>query len=181
MAMRWTWLWLVASAYAGKTTDCPILGATFPAPTGLSKDPSFLSATELLTSRLNEAIDNGTLPSTSLALQVFSGQENSSSFGFYLTDEAIASGTVGVNAVDEDTVFRIGSISKLWTMFLYMTAGGTKYFNEPVSKYVPELRIKCNSTDAGCAMDHVQWNDVTIGELASHQAGILRDCMVPTG
>jgi CubicO group peptidase (beta-lactamase class C family) len=126
--------------------------------------------------KLREAIDNGSLPSTSFSVQVFSGQENHSAFSFSHTDDGIAHGSVGVQEVNEDSVFRIGSISKVWTMFLYMTLNGTKYFHDPVSQYVPELRTNHKAKHTKDAIDHVQWHDVTIGELASHQAGILRDC-----
>lgn len=174
--MRSLWLLgsLALSINAQKTTPCPILGAAYPAPTALSNDPLFLNATEKLTLQLNEAIENGTLPSISIAVQVFNKEENAA-FGFYHTDDA-AVGSSGVQMVDEDTMFRIGSISKLWTMFLYMTLEGTRYFHEPVSKYIPELRVNYNSTQEANVVDHVQWGDVTIGELASHQAGIARDC-----
>lgn len=85
---------------------------------------------------------------------------------------------MGVREVDENTVFRIGSNSKLWTMLLYMTFNGTKYFEEPDTKYVPELRWNIlNHTTGVDEIDAVRWEDVTIGQLASHQAGIARDCM----
>jgi CubicO group peptidase (beta-lactamase class C family) len=174
-------LWMLGSlalvAKAQKPTGCPILGPAYPAPTALSKDPLFLSTAEKLTAQLNEAIENGTLPSISIAVQVFSGEEDDAAYGFYHTDEVVKTGSVGVREVDEDTIFRIGSVSKLWTMFLYMTLKGTRYFHEPVAKYVPELRVKYDATQAANAIDYVPWSEVTIGELASHQAGIARDCM----
>jgi CubicO group peptidase (beta-lactamase class C family) len=176
MRSLWSLCLLAVSVKTQKTADCPLLGPAFPAPTALSRDPLFLKTTEQLTSQLNVAIENGTLPSISFAVQIFSSLEDDSAFGFYHTDEPVKNGTVGVQTVDENTVFRIGSISKVWTMFLYMTMGGTKYFHEPISKYVPELRASHNRTQAQDSIDHVRWSDVTIGELASHQAGILRDC-----
>ncbi|CAG8382869.1 unnamed protein product [Penicillium salamii] len=169
------WLLLLASAHAHGTTVCPLLGPAFPAPTALSKDETFLSATEGLTSKLHKAIDNGDLPSISFALQIFNGQEPNSAFSFYHTDEIIKFGNVGVNEVDENTIFRIGSISKLWTMFLYMTFGGIRHFHEPITKYIPELRANQGSSKSSNAIDQVQWEDVTIGELASHQAGVLNN------
>jgi CubicO group peptidase (beta-lactamase class C family) len=171
-----SFLLLAATVNSQKPADCPLFGPAFPAPTNLSKNPLFLKRTEDLTANLTRAIENGDLPSISFAVQIFSSQEDQSAFGFYHTDKPVQVGTVGVQEVDEDTVFRIGSVSKLWTMFLYMTLGGTKYFNEPISKYVPELRARKHQTQTKDLLDHVQWSDVTIGELASHQAGILRDC-----
>lgn len=178
MRVLWTLSALALSAEAIKTTGCPLLGPAFPAPTALSEDPTFLSKAEELTSKLNGAIEDGSLPSISFAVQVFSSEEDDSAFGFYHTDDPIKVGSVGVREVDEDTIFRIGSISKLWTMFLLMTLGGTRYFHEPVSKYVPELRTRYSPAQTKDKINYLQWSDVTIGELASHQAGLTRDCMM---
>jgi CubicO group peptidase (beta-lactamase class C family) len=176
MRSSWVISFLALGANAQTVSECPLLGPAFPAPTALSKSDIFLRATESLTLQLKEAIDNESLPSTSFSVQVFSGQENHSAFSFSHTDGGVVNGSVGVREVNEDSVFRIGSISKLWTMFLYMTLNGTKYFQHPVSQYVPELRTNHKAKHTKDAIDRVQWHDVTIGELASHQAGILRDC-----
>ncbi|KAJ6007095.1 hypothetical protein N7499_000759 [Penicillium canescens] len=175
MRSSWVISFLALGANAQTISECPLLGPAFPAPTALSKSDIFLRATESLTLQLKEAIDNGSLPSTSFSVQVFSGQENHSAFSFSHTDGGVVNGSVGVQEVNEDSVFRIGSISKLWTMFLYMTLNGTKYFQDPVAQYVPELRTNHKAKHTRDAIDYVQWHDVTIGELASHQAGILRD------
>ncbi|OQD87713.1 hypothetical protein PENANT_c005G04254 [Penicillium antarcticum] len=173
MRLSWVLSILALGANAQKASECPLQGPAFPAPTALSKSRVFLKAAESLTLHLKEAIHNGSLPSTSFSVQVFSGQESHSAFTFSHTDDGVANGSVGVQEVTEDSIFRIGSISKLWTMFLYMTLDGTKYFHHRVSKYVPELQT--NHKEQQNAIDHVQWHDVTISELASHQAGILRD------
>ncbi|KAJ5043873.1 hypothetical protein NUH16_000666 [Penicillium rubens] len=175
MRSLWTLSALALSAEAIKTTGCPLLGPAFPAPTALSEDPTFSSKAEELTSKLNEAIEDGSLPGISFAVQVFSSEEDHSAFGFYHTDDPIKVGSVGAKEVDEDTMFRIGSISKLWTMYLFMTLEGTRYFHEPVSKYVPELQIEYSPAQAKDKINYLQWSDVTIGELASHQAGLARD------
>ncbi|KAJ5972408.1 uncharacterized protein N7479_002326 [Penicillium vulpinum] len=175
MRLLWTLSALALSAKATKTTGCPLLGPAFPAPTALSKDPIFISKAEELTSKLNKAIEDGSLPSISFAAQVYSSEEEESAFQFYHTDDPVKFGSVGVQKVDEDTMFRIGSISKLWTMFLFMTLEGTRYFHEPISKYVPELQTKYRPKQAKDKINYLQWGDVTIGELASHQAGLARD------
>ncbi|KXG50964.1 Beta-lactamase-related protein [Penicillium griseofulvum] len=175
MRFLWALSALAFSAEATKTTGCPLLGPAFPAPTALSKDPTFLRKAGELTSKLNQAIHNGSLPSISFAAQVFSSEEEDTAFGFYHTDPPVRVGSVGVKEVDENSMFRIGSISKLWTMFLFMTFEGTRYFHEPVSKYVPELRTNYTARQAKDSINYLKWSDVTIGELASHQAGLARD------
>ncbi|KAG0160188.1 hypothetical protein PDIDSM_7715 [Penicillium digitatum] len=175
MRVQWTLSALPLLAEAIQPSGCPLLGPVFPAPTALSEHPIFLGKAEELTSKLNEAIENGSLSSVSFAVQIFRSEEDESAFGFYHTDDPVRAGSVGVQEVDEDTMFRIGSISKLWTMFLFMTFEGTRYFHEPVSKYVPELRKTYSPAQRNDKINYLQWSDVTIGELASHQAGLARD------
>lgn len=169
---------LTLGAQATNANYCPLFGPAFPPPTGIEHDSHFIQATKEITTQIEKAIKSGNLSSDSISLQIFSGKDSHSAFSFSHTDDSIKNGSVGVREVDEDTVFRIGSSSKLWTMLLYMTFNGTKYFDEPAAKYVPELRRNPHSHTAEFdPIDTVSWEEVTIGQLASHQAGIARDCM----
>lgn len=76
--------------------------------------------------------------------------------------------------VDENTVFRIGSASKLWTVFTFLASAGEASLYDPVTKWVPELQTAAVGADD--AVDFVRWEDVTIQELASHLSGVGRDC-----
>jgi CubicO group peptidase (beta-lactamase class C family) len=67
----------------------------------------------------------------------------------------------------------VGSVSKLWAMTLFLAEAGIDTFSDPVAKYIPEIQ----SAVSGDAIDSVQWANVTIGDLASHLAGVGRDCM----
>ncbi|KAJ5160438.1 Beta-lactamase-related protein [Penicillium canariense] len=160
---------------AAKPNACPIFGPAFPAPTELGSDPIFVAATQNLTAQLKQGIESGALSGNSISVQIFSGSDSYSAYSLFHTDDSVRNGSVGVREVNDDTVFRIGSISKLWTMLLYMTFKGTRHFGEPVSKYVPELRNPYNGSEQVDQIDYVNWDEVTIGELASHQAGIPRD------
>ncbi|CEJ59023.1 hypothetical protein PMG11_07660 [Penicillium brasilianum] len=160
---------------AAKPNACPIFGPAFPAPTEIGSDPTFIAATQNLTAQIKQAIQSGQLAGNSISVQLFSGSDSYTAYGLSHTDDSVRHGSVGVREVDENTVFRIGSISKLWTMLLYMTFNGTKHFQEPVSRYVPELRSPYNDSQQVNQIDYVNWDEVTIGELASHQAGIPRD------
>ncbi|KAJ5698490.1 hypothetical protein N7462_000495 [Penicillium macrosclerotiorum] len=166
---------LLGGSFAANANYCPLLGPAFPAPTEIGTDPTFLAATENLTATFTEGIHSGEYSGDSIAIQIFSGNDAYSAYTLSHTDSSIRNGSIGVQEVDEDTVFRIGSISKLWTMLLYMTFNGTRYFEEPISKYVPELRSRLNQTQRNIQINKVNWDEVTIGELASHQAGIPRD------
>ncbi|KAF3385283.1 Beta-lactamase-like protein [Penicillium rolfsii] len=168
-------LFSLGAYVAAKPNACPIFGPAFPAPTEIGRDPTFIAATQNLTAQIAQAIESGELDGNSISVQIFSGSDSYTAYGLTHTDHSVRNGSVGVREVDENTVFRVGSISKLWTMLLYMTFNGTKHFAEPVSKYVPELRSPYNSSQRINEIDYVNWDEVTIGELASHQAGIPRD------
>jgi hypothetical protein len=56
-------------------------------------------------------------------------------------------------------------------------------FHEPVAKWVPELRdaakkLRNNATMPNDKINHLRWDEVTIGELASHLAGVIREYIV---
>ncbi|PYH28222.1 serine hydrolase domain-containing protein [Aspergillus neoniger CBS 115656] len=166
---------------------CPFLGPIFPAPQDLSSSPVFEAAKLDIAHAIQAAVagDTSLIPSfnpnaTSIALQVFSANDLSPLFESYYTAPVIRNASVGVREVDENTVFRIGSGSKLWTVLLLLIEAGDTVFTEPVAKYVPEIgdavvKLHRNSTQRQDAIDFTRWGEVTIGELASQMAGIARD------
>ncbi|KAJ9421015.1 beta-lactamase/transpeptidase-like protein [Fusarium oxysporum] len=87
----------------------------------------------------------------------------------------------GVQVVNDTTVYRIGSISKLLTAYVYLLEVGDVLFNQPVTRYVPELAdISARPRNkSASALQYVDWDAITIGSLASHMAGIPRDFPSP--
>ena len=149
---------------------CPLLGPVFPAvQKGLAKSAAVKTAVEILTDKLNEVVKGGT--DTTLYVQAFSGTDKIFSYGYAPpnTSDSLTSGTL-----DENTVFRIGSVSKLITVYALLAEVGMERLNDPVARWVPELAKVMNHRH-----DPVQsprWNEVTIGQLASHMSGIGRNC-----
>lgn len=89
--------------------------------------------------------------------------------------------TLGVSTVDQDTVFRVGSVSKLWTIVLFLVEEGLWPFQEPIVRFIPELheaasKLQWDPRKRRDAIDYVRWGEISMGELASHLAGIARDC-----
>ncbi|RAH73667.1 serine hydrolase domain-containing protein [Aspergillus aculeatinus CBS 121060] len=166
--------------FAASPDYCPLLGPIFPAPRALSTSSAFLAAKNNISSALEAAIA-GTSPlndvfdpnTTSFAIQVFSTDDAEPLFESYYTAPNVNT-SVGVSVVNEDTVFRIGSGSKIWTILLMLIERGDMVFRDPVAKYVPEIR-RMSTNPPGNEIDSVRWKEVTIGQLASHLAGISRD------
>lgn len=171
---------LFASASAQSPNYCPLLGPVFPPPTNLLNDPTFAAAIQDITSTLDQVTQNGSLSETSISVQIFDASDAAPLLNFGYTADNINT-TLGVSTVDQDTVFRIGSVTKLWTMVLFLVEEGLWPFQEPVARFVPELREAASELQWAPrkrrdGIDYVHWGDISIGELASHLAGIARDC-----
>ncbi|KAI8625425.1 beta-lactamase/transpeptidase-like protein [Xylariaceae sp. FL1651] len=156
--------------------NCPILGAVFLAPKDVLKESEIIpNALSNLQDTLQKIVENATLfdkANTSFHLNLFSEDDNLLSFGHAgtnLTESALPAGTL-----NEDTIFRIGSISKLVTVYALLAEVGMDRMRDAVTTWVPELANVAN-TGSKNVVGQVGWEDVTIGALASHQAGLDRD------
>jgi hypothetical protein len=174
---------------------CPLLGPSFPAPTNLLNSPTITTALQNLTSILNTLvlINNSsthgpvTANETSFSIAIFSSADHSQQskhnikntlYQYHYTSQALASSnsSLGVRAVDENSIYRIGSISKLLTVYTFLLELGDGYWDSPVTRYVPELAAAAANCTQKDPVTHVQWKDVTLCELASQMAGVGRDC-----
>lgn len=162
---------------------CPPLGSIFPAPKQLPRDLGFSSACDKLTAALNKYVESVNQSLAAVSLQIFDANHASPLFSFSSTSSSINT-TLGVAEVDEDTVFRMASVSKLWTVLLILIEKGFSPFSDPITKYIPELRDEAirmsrNDTEIEDKIDFVSWDEVTVGELASQLTGIARECLFP--
>lgn len=62
-------------------------------------------------------------------------------------------------------------MSKLFTTYALLVKAGIGIFDTPVTDYLPELRRTPSVDDEGDLLDHIRWEEISIGALASHQAG----------
>lgn len=159
---------------------CPLLGPSWPAPTELSSDATVQSALKNITQTLQDASNAGKFSRASLSLEIFDTTSSNALLNYAYTAKEINT-TIGVSKVDENTVFRIGSTSKMFPMFLLLIQGGFSILQDPISKYIPEIKAAAadllrNTTKSKNGIDYTNWNDITVRELASHLAGIARDC-----
>jgi Beta-lactamase len=115
---------------------------------------------------------------TSFSIDIYSAFDNDSLFTYHYSAPALAKSSDGVRTVDSDTIYRIGSISKLLTVYTYLLAAGDLSFNNPITEYVPELAAyaaKNKNLLKDNTLEVTDWESITIGALASHMAGIPRD------
>ena len=150
--------------------NCPISGPAYPAaddttsPTLTATKPEFLNT---LTQALSGGgIDGG---ATSFSIQVFSPHSDTAVFEYHHT----ATNANRSSPVGPQTLYRIGSVSKLVSAYTILSKFSHRRWDDPIVDYIPELAKAKFKND----VDTVDWEDVTLGMLASHQSGIGSDCM----
>jgi Beta-lactamase len=169
----------VNSAAAMVLNYCALLGPNYPPPFNLSSSTSFQQAVAAFKSQLTK-IPGSDSPDTAYSISISSAASNDTLFELHYTPPTVKNASHGVQTVDANSVYRIGSISKVFTVWTFLTGAGDRYFNDPVTKYVPELKALAPPPGANAvydSIDAVNWDEVTLGNLASQMAGVERDGM----
>jgi CubicO group peptidase (beta-lactamase class C family) len=164
---------------------CPLLGPFVPAPIIDSSSPSIKAATESVNKLLDKYIveaDGRFGPispnTTSFSIALFAGSNyipGPDDLPFFYEYHHTASNMAG-DGLDKDSVFALGDLTQLFTVYTQLAELGDQVWSHSIVDFLPELRDV--STISSDAIHAVHWEDVTLGSLAGHVAGIARDCMV---
>ena len=170
------------------TNSCSLLGPVFPPPSVLSTDPNIIKAGDSLALALETLKQNASttgygpldFKDNSFSIQVFSLYQQEPTHQYHYTAPSLSNSTVGTRKVDQDSIYRAGSVTKLLTVWLVLIEAGEAVIHDPITKYVPELaeidaRGCGGSTSSQDNTDCVMWKDVTVGDLGSHMAGIQKE------
>ena len=149
------------------------LTPTYPAPIDLSSNQSLVSASwKNISSIFDEYLAGNT--NTSLGLEnvtfsagVFSLHDPTAiQLQYHYTAPEIADAKQGTNKVDEYSIYRIASVSKLITTFAGMVELTENDWNCPLADIVPALgRYARNQTKDQNALYTAQWTKITPGLL----------------
>jgi CubicO group peptidase (beta-lactamase class C family) len=159
-------------------TPCPLLGPRFPAPKSFASSPVFQNGLKELTESLNSYIasQNGdfgliTPNTTSFSIALFSAEESDSPDPYFYEYHHTAPAH-GNNKVNANTTYHIGDMTTLFTTWLFLINAGEATWDTPVTKYVPELDGSTTSTHD--SLSTIEWNKITLGDLAANLGGIGR-------
>lgn len=148
-----------------------LLGRAFPTPANVASDPRFQIAVKSFDALLSTHLsDSGANQNTSFSISVFSASDPGLLYERHHTSKTVTQASFGINKVNADSIYRIGSISKLLTVYTFLIQVGDRHLNEPITDYVPELFEM-----RGHVNPDPNWEEITLGELASHLSGISRD------
>jgi CubicO group peptidase (beta-lactamase class C family) len=160
-------------------------GASYPAPRDIGSDASRVAATwKNLTATLDQTIKGdglGKLASTLLKNTTFSmgmfslHDQNALSLQYHHTARTTLNGTYGTKKVDADSIYRVASISKLITTYAGMIKLHDNDWNTPLAEIYPAFKqIVENTAEDFDAVQNIQWNRITVGDIAAQLGGIPR-------
>ncbi|KAK0716062.1 beta-lactamase/transpeptidase-like protein [Lasiosphaeris hirsuta] len=167
------WPTLSLAAYQA----CPLIQAYYPPPTLDKSSDALKNITEKITATFDSIIRTGkhdvfgeiSPNTTSFSVVMFSGAKDGSD-PVFLSYHYTAPGAKNSSKVTRDTVFPIGTLTQLFTVYAWLAKFGDQAWDDPITKYLPELK----SVPAPAGEPAVAWGEVTIGALGSHMAGIAR-------
>ncbi len=177
-------LLLLPICIAGALAD--FLGPTYPAPIDLTSDKSLVSASwKNFTSTFDAYLKKGNQSTASksalsgvekitFSVGLFSIHDPAAAkLQYHYTSPEIANATQGTTQVDGDSIYRIASISKLFTVFAGLLELSDEDWNRPLTDVIPGLAEHAGGTAAGeeNAVYKIQWDKITPWALASQLAG----------
>ncbi|CAM1510986.1 Fc.00g084990.m01.CDS01 [Cosmosporella sp. VM-42] len=161
---------LTWGSFAALDGHCPPLGAVLPAPTSPSSHSTVKSAIKDAKNILHNI--TATFNSSGVAIGVKSIHESDLLFEYAYTPPNVD--PRGVKKIDSDTVFRIASLSKVFPVLALLKLHGVS-LDDSVTDYLPELRKLNEQARAKNSIWTVDWDDITLGALASHLGGMAAD------
>ncbi|CRG89697.1 Beta-lactamase-like protein 2 [Talaromyces islandicus] len=164
-------------------TPCPLLGPAYPPFTLNTKDQLIASSFKNLTESFDQLSKthtgpNGDIsPNTSFSIVIFSTNNGDAEdepffWQYHYTSHALnESSSEDTQDVNGNTIYRIGGLTELFTVWSLLITQGDRILNDPVTEHLPELALASEDNRIG----RVDWDHVTVGQLASHMSGIARD------
>ncbi|EXJ89929.1 hypothetical protein A1O3_02996 [Capronia epimyces CBS 606.96] len=119
------------------------------------------------------SVDNQT---TSFSVAVFSAVTNETLFEYHFAAPGL-NGSLTKGNLSENTIYRTGSLGKLFVTYAFLVDIGDGVFLDPVTKYLPELKEAARTLPHD-PIRYVNWEEVTVGSLASQLSGIGRDYLL---
>jgi CubicO group peptidase (beta-lactamase class C family) len=178
---------LLISIYS-RSALADLLGPSYPAPVDLSSEQSLVVAgwrnvTATLQAYLNgdnESSDWKALAeitNVTFSLGVFSLMDPAATeMQFHYTSPEIANAPNGTHKVDGDSIYRIASVTKVFTVLAGLLKLKTSDWDRPLTDIVPTLaKYAQNTPGEDDPVYTVEWDKVTLSALAAQIAGIPRD------
>jgi CubicO group peptidase (beta-lactamase class C family) len=182
---RFLSLFLFFTSALSEFTPCPLLGPFYPPFKVNINDKAIETSLKNLTARFEDLMRTGdgengpvNINTTSFSIAVFSTNEGTAEdepfyWQYHYTAPDYKNSLNRPRNVTKDSIYRIGGLTEVFTVWSLLINSGDGILNDAVTKYLPELS---NDSSTQSSIRQTRWNDITVGQLASHMGGISRDC-----
>ena len=165
------------------------LGPSYPTPVDLSSNHSIVSQswdqlTSTLQSYLHDAVQDCSTAGLSgignitFSISMFSlNDPHATDLQFHYTSPEIANATNGTHNVDSNSIYRLASVTKVFTVLAGLLCLTPADWERPLTEIVPAFDRISQRAAVKDPIDTIQWNEVTPSALAAQIGGVTRDIM----
>ncbi|PTB35757.1 uncharacterized protein TrAFT101_010603 [Trichoderma asperellum] len=154
-------------------SSCPPLGAVLPPPQAPSNNEAVKWANQKLKSRIDSSFSSK-LNTSGISIMVKSIHEDEPLFSYHFTPPVLSD--IGTAAIDDKTIFRVGSLSKIFPALAALQSTSIQ-LDDSVLEYIPQLKNVVASDPA----EAIRWEDVTVDSLMTHLSGLATDTAMDMG
>lgn len=180
ISLRHAVVLVAAHSLAGVLGD--FSGPSFPPPADLAGDQSLVKAawkslTAAFETGLGGTSANGssfpeTVRNFTFSVGLFSVHDpDATSLQFHYTSPEIAASTLGTKKVDDNTIYRVASVTKVFTVLAGLLSLTDEQWERPLSDILPALSAQ--GSDGGVLS--TPWDKITMRALAAQLGGVPRD------
>ncbi|OLN96383.1 Beta-lactamase-like protein-like protein 1 [Colletotrichum chlorophyti] len=157
------------AAFAGATPwQCPPLGAVLPKAKNPSAHPAVRAAVDAFIASLEA--ETAAFNGSAVSVGVKSAIETEPMVDFHFSPPDRHPD--GAQVVDRHTVYRLGSVSKVFTVLAALQRDDVIGWEDSIADFIPELR-----ENAKTGIDYLDWDDVTVEAAVTHLGGIGAEMM----
>lgn len=162
---------LISSLVGVASAGCSEYSNAYPPPVYDLNDAAFRHALAEINTDFVTTVAAPEFASSSFSVEITSSKKSLWSKHQTARDRNVS--RPDIPEVNGDALYRIASITKTFTVLgvLYQHNAGNLSLDDPVSKYIGELREKQEGS--------IQWTDITLRSLASQLSGVPRECILP--
>lgn len=166
-------------------TSATYLGPTYPPPVDITGSNSLVSvAWKNLTSNLDaylkphtnkkKTVDLKGIEDTTFSVGLFSIHDpRAKTFQYHWTSPEIANSKTGTKGVNGDSIYRIASATKLFTVYAGLLTLTEEDWNRPLTQIDSSLAKMVKGKNN--PIYHIKWDQITPWALASQSSGISRE------
>lgn len=165
------------------------LGASYPPPSDLTSDDSLINEAWLnFTNTLEEYFEASTSgddsadPEQDLLYLAFNltfstgmfslhDDEAAQALQFHHTSEEVATNEIGTNEVNGDSIYRLQSITKVFSAYAGLMNFGIEDWHRPLTEIFPELAEEIEGLGDEVPVKYVDWEQVTPWSMVNHLTG----------